>query len=70
MRPTASLRIRVKRVDRESLALSQHPEFLELIGRSRPDFSDGRTISLGEMKRRIRPRPSPNKPTTRRARRG
>ena len=28
--------------------MSQHPEFLELIGRSRSDFSDGQTISLGD----------------------
>ena len=63
----------LKNVDRESLALSQHPEFLELIARSRADFSAGRTISLGEMKRRVLPKLSPNKriqPTARRARRG
>jgi len=39
-----------KNVDRESLSLSQHPEFLDLIARSRADFAAGRTISLGEMK--------------------
>jgi hypothetical protein len=53
--------------------LSQHPEFLELIARSRADFSAGRAISLGEMKRRLMRKPSPNKriqPTARRARRG
>jgi antitoxin (DNA-binding transcriptional repressor) of toxin-antitoxin stability system len=63
----------LKNVDRESLALSQHPEFLELIARSRADFAVGRTISLGEMKRRVLPRRSPNKrlqPTARRPRRG
>ncbi len=62
----------LKNVDRESLALSQHPEFLELIARSRADFAAGRTISLDDMKRRMLPRPSPNKriqPTARRARR-
>ena len=65
--------IPLKNVDRESLALSQHPEFLELIARSRADFAAGRTISLGEMKRRVLPKRSPNKriqPTARRARRG
>ncbi len=61
----------LKNVDRESLALSQHPEFLELIARSRADFSAGRTISLGVMKRRMLPKPPPNKrmqPTARRTR--
>ena len=65
--------IPLKNVDRESLALSQHPEFLELIARSRTEFDAGRAISLSEMKRRVLPKRSPNKrtpPTTRRARRG
>ena len=63
----------LKNVDRESLALSQHPEFLELIGRARAEFAAGRTISLDEMKDRVLPKRSPNKriqPTARRARRG
>ena len=65
--------IPLKNVDRESLALSQHPEFLELIARSRAEFGAGQTISLGEMKRRVLPTRSPNKrmqPTARRTRRG
>lgn len=65
----------LKNVDRESLALSQHPEFLELIGRSRAEFAVGQRISLREMKRRVLPKRSPNKrvqPTrgTRRTQRG
>ena len=63
----------LKNVDRESLALSQHPEFLELIGRARAEFAAGRTISLDEMKDRVLPKRSPNKrmqPTARKARRG
>jgi antitoxin (DNA-binding transcriptional repressor) of toxin-antitoxin stability system len=63
----------LRNVDRESLALSQHPEFLDLIARSRADFAAGRTISLGEMKRRVLAKRSPNKriqPTSRNARRG
>ena len=63
----------LKNVDRESLALSQHPEFLELIARSRAEFAAGRTVSLDEMKRRVLPKRSPNKrrqPTARKARRG
>ena len=51
----------LKNVDRESLALSQHPEFLELIGRARAEFSAGRTISLNEMQHRIPPRRAPRK---------
>ncbi len=63
----------LRNVDRESLALSHHPEFLELIARSRAEFAAGRTISLDEMKRRVLPKRSPNKrtqPTARKARRG
>jgi hypothetical protein len=63
----------LKNVDRESLALSQHPEFLELIGRARAEFAAGRTLSLDEMKHRVLPRRSPNKrmqPSARRERRG
>ncbi|MGH7390883.1 MAG: hypothetical protein ACREM3_15720 [Candidatus Rokuibacteriota bacterium] len=63
----------LKNVDRESLALSHHPEFLELISRSRADFAAGRTISLSEMKRRALPKRSPNKrmqPRARKVRRG
>jgi antitoxin (DNA-binding transcriptional repressor) of toxin-antitoxin stability system len=65
--------IPLKNVDRESLSLSQHPEFLELIARSRADFEAGRTISLSEMKRRVQRRQSPNKrmqATARSTRRG
>jgi hypothetical protein len=64
--------VSLRNVDRESLALSQHPEFLDLIARSRREFAAGRT-SLDEMKRRVLPKRSPNKrmqPTARRARRG
>lgn len=62
----------LKNVDRESLALSQHPEFLELIARSRADFAAGRTITIDEMRHRVLPKRSSNKrmkPTARRARR-
>jgi antitoxin (DNA-binding transcriptional repressor) of toxin-antitoxin stability system len=65
--------IPLKNVDRESLTLSQHPEFLELIARSRAEFAAGRTMSMSEMKRRVLPKRSPNKriqPSARRARRG
>jgi antitoxin (DNA-binding transcriptional repressor) of toxin-antitoxin stability system len=71
-RPVAAI-VPLKNVDRESLALSQHPEFLELIERSRAEFAAGRSISLDEMKRRVLSKRAPNKrmqPTARRARRG
>jgi len=63
----------LRNVDRESLALSHHPEFLDLIARSRGEFAAGLTISLDEMKRRVLPKRSPNKriqPTARKTRRG
>ncbi len=63
----------LKNVDRESLALSHHPEFLELIAQSRAEFAAGRKLSLDEMRRSVLPKRSPNRriqPTARRARRG
>ena len=63
----------LKNVDRESLALSHHPEFLELIAQSRVEFAAGRKLSLDEMRRSVLPKRSPNRriqPTARRARRG
>ena len=63
----------LKNVDRESLALSHHPEFLELIAQSRADFAAGRKLSLDAMRRAVLPKRSPNRlvpRTARRARRG
>ncbi|MBI4280278.1 MAG: hypothetical protein HY660_17640 [Armatimonadetes bacterium] len=63
----------LKNVDRESLALSQHPEFLQLIAQSRAEFAAGRKLSLEEMKRAVLPKRLPNRraqPTARRERRG
>jgi antitoxin (DNA-binding transcriptional repressor) of toxin-antitoxin stability system len=63
----------LKNVDRESLTLSHHPEFLELIAQSRAEFAAGRRLSLDEMRRSVLPKRSPNKrmqPTARKARRG
>ncbi len=36
----------LKNVDRESLGLSHHPEFLELMAQSRAEFAAGRKLSL------------------------
>ncbi len=71
-RPVAAI-VPLKNVDRESLALSHHPEFLELIAQSRADFAAGRKLSLDEMRRAVLPKRSPNKrmqPPARRTRRG
>ena len=46
----------LKAVDRESLSLSAHPEFLDLIARSRSQFAAGQTITLDEMKKAVLPR--------------
>jgi hypothetical protein len=43
-------------VDAESLALSAHPEFLDLIARSRAQFAAGQTVSLNELKKAVLPR--------------
>ena len=59
-RPVAAL-VPLKPTDRESLALSGHPEFLGLIERSRAEFRDGHTLSLEEMKREFPARRSPNR---------
>ncbi len=62
----------LKNVDRESLALSHHPDFLELITQSRAEFAAGRKLSLDEMRRSVLPKRSPNErlqPSARRARR-
>src|SRR5438128_883903 len=48
-RPIAAI-VPLKNVDRESLALSSHPEFLQLIERSRREFAAGKTLSLAQMR--------------------
>lgn len=51
----------LKNVDRESLALSTHPEFLKLVKRARIEIAAGKTLSLDEMRRRVLRRGSANK---------
>ena len=53
-RPLAAL-VPLKNVDRESIALSAHPEFLRMIARSRANFAAGRTLSLEEMRKAVLP---------------
>ena len=58
----------LRNVDRESLALSQHPEFLRIIARSRAELAAGRKLTLDQMKRAVSPKRTPRK-RTRRSRR-
>lgn len=58
--PVAAM-VPLKGVDRESLALSAHPEFLDLIARSRAQFAAGQTLTLEEMKRAVLPGRKANK---------
>lgn len=48
-RPIAAI-VPLKNVARESLALSAHPEFLQLIERSRREFAAGKALSLAQMR--------------------
>lgn len=51
-KPIAAI-VPLKGVDRESVVLSAHPEFLKLIARARREFATGKTLSLDEMKRAV-----------------
>ncbi len=51
-KPVAAL-VPLKGVDRESVVLGAHPEFLKLITRARREFATGKTLSLDEMKRAV-----------------
>jgi PHD/YefM family antitoxin component YafN of YafNO toxin-antitoxin module len=48
-RPVAAL-LSLEGVDKESLALSTNPEFLEIIAAARREIQRGETLSLEEMK--------------------
>jgi antitoxin (DNA-binding transcriptional repressor) of toxin-antitoxin stability system len=64
-KPVAAV-VPLRHVDRESLALSAHPEFLALIKRARQEFAAGKTLSFEEMKRRLeRPRKARRSTATR-----
>lgn len=47
--PVAAM-VPLKNVDMESLALSYHPDFMEIIEKARAEIKAGRTLSLQEMK--------------------
>ena len=59
-KPVAAV-VPLKNVDRESLALSSHPEFLEIIAKSRRQFASGKTLSPEEMKKAVLPGRAANK---------
>ena len=59
-KPVAAI-VPLKGTDRESLALSGHPEFLDIIERSRADFRAGRTLSLEAMTQVFLAQPSPDR---------
>ncbi len=52
-KPVAAM-VPLKNIDTESLALSYHPEFLELIEKARAEVKAGKTLSLEEMKKEVR----------------
>ena len=52
-RPVAML-VSLRKVDRESLALSTNPEFLRIIGKAREEIRAGQTTSLEEVERKLR----------------
>jgi len=59
-KPVAAV-VPLKHVDRESLALSSHPGFLDLIERARREFAGGKTLSFDEMKKAVLPPKTTNK---------
>ena len=59
----------LRNVDKESLALSQHWEFLRIIARSRAEFAAGRKLTLERMKRAVSSRRRSRKRTSGKSRR-
>lgn len=55
-RPVAAI-VPLKNVDRESIALSTHPEFLRILERSRAAVAAGRTLTLAQMRGKVKSAP-------------
>lgn len=53
-KPVAAI-VSFKHIDRESLALSMSPEFMEIIEQARREVEAGDTVSLEDMKRAVLP---------------
>ena len=62
-RPVAAL-VSLRKVDRESLALSTNPEFWRIIETARKEIRAGKTVTLGAIERKFEA-PPPNKRTLR-----
>ena len=60
-RQSVAALVPLKNVDRESLALSSHPEFLGLIDDARAEIAAGKTLSLAQIKLRTLRKSMPNK---------
>lgn len=58
-RPVAAL-VSLRKVDRESLALSTNPEFWRIIEKARKEIRAGKTTTLEELERKFGA-PAPNK---------
>jgi hypothetical protein len=52
-RPVAAL-VSLRKVDRESLALSTNPQFLKIIDKARKEVRKGKTTSLEVLERKFR----------------
>jgi PHD/YefM family antitoxin component YafN of YafNO toxin-antitoxin module len=53
-KPVAAI-VPLQHVDREALALSMNPEFMEIIEQARREVAAGDTMTLEEMKRAVLP---------------
>lgn len=68
-RPVAAL-VSLRKVDRESLALSTNPEFLRIIELARKEVKAGKTISLDALEKKFAVRAAaPTKERSRKSRR-
>ena len=68
-RPVAAL-VSLKKVDRESLALSTNPQFLKIVETARKEVRAGKTISLEALEKKYRAKaPNNRMERTRRTRR-
>ena len=67
-RPVAAL-VSLRKVDRESLALSTNPQFLRIIQNARKEVRAGKTISLENLEKKYGAAPNKRMERTRNTRR-
>jgi antitoxin (DNA-binding transcriptional repressor) of toxin-antitoxin stability system len=53
-KPVAAI-VSLRKVDEESLRLSTHPEFMELVEKAREEFRRGETATFDQVKREFLP---------------